>query len=276
MRVERRDQHERAVQVLVDVGLVRFDTDRAVFVEHLARVGNQANRLEQIIDHDGFEHIQFEMPGRAAHIDRDVVADHLRRDHRHCLALSGVDFARHNGAARFVGRQKKFADSAAGSRSQHANIVRDFHQRTCNGLHDAGRLDNRVVRRQRFELIRRRDKGFAGQARDRFGRSFRELRMGIEAGADRGAAQGQRIKPLEAVVDPGQSVGQLLRVPGELLPECQRSGIHQMRSSDLDDVLELHRLLVEGIAKPGHHGNQPAMDLLNRGDMHRGRKGVVR
>ena len=48
------------------------------------------------------EHVQFEIAGRAAEIDRHVVAEHLAAQHRQRFALGRIDLARHDRAARLV------------------------------------------------------------------------------------------------------------------------------------------------------------------------------
>ena len=51
--------------------------------------------------------------------------------------------------------------------------------------------DERVVRGERLELVRRGDERVARQLRELRRRPRRELGVGVEAGADRGAAEGQ-------------------------------------------------------------------------------------
>ena len=61
VRIERRDEHERAVQVLVHLLTVRLDADSAAVVERLEGVSEQARGLEEVVDDDGHEHIELEI-----------------------------------------------------------------------------------------------------------------------------------------------------------------------------------------------------------------------
>ena len=64
------------------------------------------------------------------------------------------------------------------------------------------REHDRVVRGERLELVRRADERQAGERGDPLGDQPGELRLGVEAGADRGAALRQRIELLERRLQP--------------------------------------------------------------------------
>ena len=100
MRVERRHQHERIVEMLLDALLVRLDAARAVFVKRSAALGKQLTRLEHIVQRDRPIDVQLEMPLRAGEGGGVVVAEHLHRDHGQRFALGGIDLARHDGTSR--------------------------------------------------------------------------------------------------------------------------------------------------------------------------------
>ena len=55
------------------------------------------------------------------------------------------------------------------------------------------REHDRVVGGERFELVRRADERQTGERGDLGGNKPGELRLGVKAGADRGAALGERI-----------------------------------------------------------------------------------
>ena len=59
--IERCDEHERAVQVLVHLLAVRLDADGAAVVERLEGVGEQARRLQEVVDDDGHEDVELEI-----------------------------------------------------------------------------------------------------------------------------------------------------------------------------------------------------------------------
>jgi hypothetical protein len=76
----------------------------------------------------------------------------------------------------------------------------------------------------------------------------RELGVGVEAGADRGAAQRQLADPGQGVGDPLGPLAGLGGVAGELLAEGDRDGVHQVGAPGLDHVAQLGRL---GLQRPG-------------------------
>ena len=67
-------------------------------------IGQQADRLEKIIDQDRHENIEFKITLRGGHTDRGIIGDHLNRDHGDGLRLRGIDFSRHDRTARFRAR----------------------------------------------------------------------------------------------------------------------------------------------------------------------------
>ena len=79
-------------------------------------------------------------------------------------------------------------------------------------------LHQRVAGRQRFELVRGGDERLMGQLRQRFSHAHRVLRMGVQAGADRRAAQRQLGNVRDTVFDVLQVVRQHRRPAGDLLP----------------------------------------------------------
>src|SRR4051812_31294822 len=107
------------------------------------------------------------------------------------------------------------------------------------------REHQRVMRSQRLELVGRGDEGNSGKPGNLFGDAFGELRLGVEPGADGGAALCQRIDRLErqpAMRDAGLD---LRRIAGEFLTERQWRRVLRVGTADLDDAGELLGLLVE-------------------------------
>jgi hypothetical protein len=66
------------------------------------------------------------------------------------------------------------------------------------------------------------------------------------------------------------AVGELLNVAGELLTQGQRSGILQVGSTDLDNVLERLSLGLHGIVEFVQGGKKRGVDLGHSGDVHGG------
>jgi hypothetical protein len=81
-------------------------------------------------------------------------------------------------------------------------------------------------------LGQRQPRGLA-QVRDDRGR---EAGWHVHAGADGGTAERQFGEARQRVVEPVDAVAYLRRVPGELLTEGDRRGVHEMRAAGFDRV----------------------------------------
>ena len=134
----------------------------------------------------------------------------------------------------------------------------------------------RVVRGQRGELVGRGHERQARDVGDLARHPVAELGVRVEPGADGRPPGGQLVEPGERQLNPLDVRRQLGHVPGELLPEGQRHGVHEMGAPDFGDVLELHGPGLQRVAEGGHRAEQPEHDLLGHRDVHGGREGVVR
>jgi len=95
-RDERRDQHQRALDIFGDLPAVRlraFDQEPA---EIVASAGQDRDRLRDVGDHQRLVDIHLEVAAGAAEADRDIVRHDLHRDHGQCLDLGRVDLPRHD------------------------------------------------------------------------------------------------------------------------------------------------------------------------------------
>src|SRR3546814_5791200 len=87
--------------------------------------------------------------------------------------------------------------------------ISDWSSDVCSSdLELTGQFDRRVLRRQRLEIVIRGDEFQAGPRGQSTCKTFAEARIGIDAGADRGAAKCElqqtrlrRIEPFDAVAD---------------------------------------------------------------------------
>ncbi|MNC73247.1 hypothetical protein D3C75_1244110 [compost metagenome] len=82
MRVQRRHQHQPALQVRGHLLGIRLDTRHAMLLEVAATIGQQLDGLQQVMDDHRFEHIQLQMPLAGGKADGRVVAQHLAGQHR--------------------------------------------------------------------------------------------------------------------------------------------------------------------------------------------------
>ncbi|KAI3478944.1 hypothetical protein L1887_59065 [Cichorium endivia] len=169
----------------------------------------------------------------------------------------------------------QLAETTARTRAEVANVVGDLHERDGNSVERTARLDNRIVRRKRLKLVLGGLKGEAGDVGDLGGDLLVKANVGVEAGADGGAALGELREARQDGLDAEDGVVDLLDVAGELLAEGERRGVLEVGASDLDDVVELGALLVEGGAEVLEGGDEVVGDLGDRGDVHGGGEGVV-
>src|SRR5947199_383302 len=96
--------------MLADPVEVRLDADGAELTETVAAVGDEPSALKETVRDERLVGVELEMAPCAAHVDRDVVAEYLRREHDQCLALRRVHLSRHDRAPRLVLRDGDLAD----------------------------------------------------------------------------------------------------------------------------------------------------------------------
>ena len=82
----------------------------------------------------------------------------------------------------------------------------------------------------------------------------------------------QEAQTRQGVLDALDAVRQLLHVAAELLAERKRGGILKVSTANLDDVVELFRLCVQSVTELGQSREKRAVDLGNRGNVHRSRE----
>src|SRR5690606_37242416 len=100
------------------------------------------------------------------------------------------------------------------------------------------RLYDRIVRRQRLELVGRRTEPVASHVTQPVREDPVEPPRTVDSRADGGAALRDQQQPRERGAYAGDSVLRLLHIAGELLTEGKRRRILQMRAADLDDARE--------------------------------------
>src|SRR5256885_509293 len=94
-------------------------------------------------------------------------------------------------------------------------------------------------------------RNFARGALGKFG-------MGVEAGADGGAADGEVVEAVESHGDASAIAVEHIDIAGKFLAERERGGVLQMGAADFYDVCELLGFGVEGVAERFNGGEKPA------------------
>src|SRR5580692_9854375 len=114
-----------------------------------------------------------------------VVAKHLDRDHGERFALRGINLSRHDRRAWFVCGNLEFAESRTRTRGIPTNIVGDLQERARERAEHSAHTHHAIVRRERRELVRSRNKRFASLLRDSPRGDLPKARIGVEPRADR-------------------------------------------------------------------------------------------
>jgi len=151
--VQTSDQHQTLIQNCVDPLLVGLNSNDTVLGETPRAVSEQPNALEQVLDQDRLEHVEFELTVRSSDRNGGVVSDDLCGNHGQSLALSRVDLSGHDRRTRLVLRKGKLSETTSRSRCEVTDVVGNLHQRNGDGVHGSGSLDDSIVCGQSFELV---------------------------------------------------------------------------------------------------------------------------
>ena len=224
--------------MFVDALQVRFDPTHTVLCEGVASIGQDRNGLEQGEGQQRLEDVQLEVAHGAGHTDRRVVAIHLTGHHGDHLTLGGVDLARHDRAARFIGRQVDLAQAAPGTAAEPTDVIGDLHQSGGQGLQRTGSRNHRIVGGHGGKLVFDGSKRVSGDATDLLGHHGGIGLFGIDAGPDGRPADAEFSEVIQRVFDDLPGLPQLCGISGELLAQRERRRILQVGASDLDDVFE--------------------------------------
>src|SRR5260221_11071769 len=163
------------------------------FVERARGFSQEFYGLEHVVQHDRLIHVKLEVSLRTGEGHCMVVTKDLHCYHGHCLALSGVDLAGHDGGTRFVFGKLKFREAGPWTACIPTNIVRDLHQRAGEGPQRAAQVHHPIVSREGSELIGRGAERFASFLCDLSGSDSAEAWTGIKPCSDRRPADGKRV-----------------------------------------------------------------------------------
>ena len=215
------------------------------------------------------------MPLRAGKADSGIIAHDLCADHGQGLGLGRIDLARHDRGPRLVFRQDQLTQARARARAEQTHIIGDLEQRDRHSLERTREHDHRIMGRQRLELVGGWHERQAGNLGDLCRHAAVPADARVQAGSYCRAALCQFVDFGQNLVNPQYSLADLMGISAEFLPQRQGGGILGMGAADLDDVLELHRLVDQGGMQLCQTGQQDIACHHADGHMHRRRKGVV-
>lgn len=132
-------------------------------------ISEQANAVQNIFRNHRFENVQLhqksilsqchqklschlELPASTGDTDCGLISHNLGCDHGQGLTLSGVDFAGHNAASRFILWETQFTEAASRTRAQVTNVICYFHEGAGEDIESSVSFDEGIMSRQCFEL----------------------------------------------------------------------------------------------------------------------------
>jgi hypothetical protein len=160
--------------------------------------------------------------------------------------------------------------------AHEADVVGDLRQRDREHLERPGGLDDAVAGRLRLERVRGRGDLEPCVLMQTRTHARGELRVRVQSGPGGRAAEGHLAEPRQRVAHARGALAYLGRVTAELLAERDRDCVHPVRPTGLDHVVELLRLRLERRGEPVERRQQVVRQLVERSEVHRARKDVVR
>jgi len=115
----------------------------------------------------------------------------------------------------------------------------------------------------------------SGLRGDPLGRPRPEVGVGVEAGADGGAADGQVAGPGVRLPDAAEGEIELRHPPADDLAEGDGRGVLEVGAADHDDVGVVGRLGGQGGAEASEGRVEPVVEFADDRDVHGGGEGVV-
>lgn len=255
--------------------LVCLEASNEVLLKAAHAVCEQTRAVQQVADHDGLEDVELEVALRAGKGSGGVVAKDLCADHGQGLALCGVDLAGHNGGAGLILWQLQLAETAAWAGAEEADVLGDLEEGDGEGVELAVGFDDGVVGGEGLELVRGGDELVAGHLGDFRGNVFGEALEGVDTSANGGSALGEHPEAGQRRLDALNAVVELCDVARELLAESQGRSVLQVCAADLDELLPLLGLFLQGVAQAGEGGQERLLKVEDGGDVHDGGEGVV-
>ena len=238
--------------------------------------GEQPDRLEQVAGHHRHHHVELEAAARAGRRRR---WRRCRSTWAHTISVASgqhrVDLAGHDARPRLQVGQVDLREPGRRSRRHPAQVVADLGEPDGDGAQLAGQLDERVLAALRLEVVAGLGEGQSGLLGEVGDHLLGEAVRGVDAGADRRAAERELGHAGERRLEPLDAQPHDRGVPTELLAEHHRRRVHQVRAAGLHDVLELLGLGLEAPREVVQRRDEVAGGGLDGGDVDAGREGVV-
>jgi hypothetical protein len=123
---------------------MEFSAIHGEFSKFSAAVGQDAGRVQKVVDDDRSHGVEFKIALTPGEGDGGVITHDLNGDHDHCFALRGMDLAGHDRRTWLVARQLQLCQPATRARSEPAHVVGDLDQRHRQPAHRGVATNNGV------------------------------------------------------------------------------------------------------------------------------------
>lgn len=202
--------------------------------------------MNDVSNYHWSEDVQLEVAVCTSNGDGDVVTDDLSAAHSEGFALGWVDFTRHDGAARFVFRKKKFSQTTTRTRSQETDIVSNLHECASSSVKCTREFNEGIIALESLEFVGGSLEFVTSFIGNLFSDGLSETDIGVESSSDSGTTLCEFRNFDKLSFDSSDGVSHLSYVSREFLSEGQGSSILSVGSSDLNDILEFILFMLEG------------------------------
>lgn len=204
--------------------------------------------MQQVADHDRLEDIELKVALGAGKGRGNVVTKDLSADHSQRLALCWIDLSRHDGRTRLVLWELELAETASRTRAEEADILCDLEEGRGEGVELTMGLDNGVVGSESLELVGCGDELMAGHLADLSRDVLSKALESVNSSSDSSSTLSKHLQARQRSLYALNAKVKLLYVARKLLAKGQRCGVLQMCPANLDEVLPLLALLLQGVA----------------------------
>ena len=259
----------------VDSALVGLKAVDEVLLEALHAVGEDANAVQQVADHDGLEDVEFELAVHTTDGSGNVVTHNLRANHGEGFALGRVHLPRHDRGAGLILGEEQLIQTAARTRSKVADVLGDLEERAGKGVQGTRGLDNGIMGSQDLELVGGGLELSASHFGDLGGNGLVEALESVQASANSSTTLRQIAEVRQRILGALDVTVKLGDVARELLTKSQRGSILQMGTTDLDELVKLLNLSLERIAQALQGRQEEVLDVQDSSNVHGSREGVI-
>ena len=148
--------------------------------------------MAEVEGHQRHHHVELELAAGGGGGDGGVEADHLVADHGQHLGHGRVDLARHDRRAGLDRRQPQLAEPGGRAAAEQPHVAADAQQLDRRAAQRAGEGHEGAERLHGAGEAARRRERHAGELRQLVDHQLPVARVGVDAGAHRGAADAEQ------------------------------------------------------------------------------------